>query len=162
MAVTSDIVRTWRAPGAVVADHLAQGRREDRALAFLMIGCLILFVARWPALSRQAQETGTALDQLLTYTLYGTMIILPFVLYLAAGLVFLLGRAVLPALTGFGARLSLFWALLAASPAALLWGLVAGFVGPGLQANITGALWLGAFVWFLLAGLRAAGRGAPA
>jgi hypothetical protein len=162
MAVTTDIARTWRAPGAVVADHLAQGRREDRALLFLMLACLILFLARWPALSRQVALTGGDLTQLVTYALFGTVILLPLILYGLAALLFLAGRAMMPGLTPFGARLSLFWALLAASPAALLWGLSAGFIGPGLQTTLTGAIWVAAVLWFALTGLRTAGRGQPA
>ena len=158
MAVTSDIARTWSAPGTVVARHLAAGRREDRALVFLMLACLILFVARWPALSRQATLTGAELPQLVTYALFGALVVLPLVFYGLAALIFLIARAVWPGITPFAARLCLFWALLAASPAALLWGLANGFIGPGPQAVLTGMLWCGAVTWFLIAGLRAAGR----
>jgi hypothetical protein len=158
MAVTTDIAQTWAAPGRVAARHLAHGRREDRALAFVMIGCLVLFVARWPALSREATQTGAEMDRLVAYALFGTVILLPLILYGLAALIFVAGRLIWPGLTPFGARLSLFWALLAASPAALLWGLVAGFVGPGPQATLIGGLWCVAMIWFTGAGLRAAGR----
>jgi hypothetical protein len=30
------------------------GRREDRALAMLIAACLVIFVAQWPRLSREA------------------------------------------------------------------------------------------------------------
>ena len=52
MALTVDIVRTWRAPRAVIRGLLNQGRREDRAVAFVMIACFLIFVAQWPRLKR--------------------------------------------------------------------------------------------------------------
>ncbi len=48
--------------------------------------------------------------------------------------------------TWYGARLALFWSLLAASPAWLLQGMVAGFVGPGVALQIVGAGLLLAFL----------------
>ena len=54
MAVTTDIVRTWRNPRSVMRDLLARGTREDRAVAYLFAGCLVTFIAQWPRMSRQA------------------------------------------------------------------------------------------------------------
>jgi hypothetical protein len=61
--------------------------------------------------------------------------------------------------TWFGARLALFWALLAASPLWLLNGLVAGFIGPGIALNLVGLMAVGAFLLFWGAGLWEAERG---
>ena len=47
------------------------------------------------------------------------------------------------------------WALLAASPAAVLWGLAGGLIGPGPQLTLTGAIWAGAVLVFLVASLLA-------
>jgi hypothetical protein len=49
--------------------------------------------------------------------------------------------------------------LLAASPLMLLWGLVAGFIGEGIEMTLTGSLWFVIFAWFWIAGLRQAGWG---
>ena len=57
--------------------------------------------------------------------------------------------------SAYHARFALFWALLAASPAWLIWGLVAGFVGAGVWMQLTGAVALGAFLLFWAMGLRA-------
>ena len=84
--------------------------------------------------------------------------IVPLFLYLVAGLVALIARLLGSRMTGYGARLALFWALLAASPLILLWGLTAGFVGPGIEMTIVGALWCAAFLWFWITGLRVASR----
>ena len=159
MAVTNDILRTWRDPRGVMRRHLALGRREDRAIAFLMIGCVVMFIARWPALAREAAETGAEMDRLIAYGLFGVVIILPLAMYAVAFVVFLLGRPFLSRLSAYGARLSLFWAWLAASPLALLAGLVAGFSGDPLQERLVGALWLAAIVWFTVQGLRTAAEG---
>ena len=42
MAVSSDMLRTWRGPRAVIRDLLAQGVREDRALVYLLVGLVIV------------------------------------------------------------------------------------------------------------------------
>lgn len=75
MAVTRDIVATYRGPGRVVARLLAMGQREDRALAFVMGFCVIAFVAQMPALARQAHLTGEDLDMLMGGALLGTVLI---------------------------------------------------------------------------------------
>jgi len=158
MAVTSDIVRTWTRPRAVMRDLLALGPREDRALAFLMAGCLVIFVAQWPRLSRKAFLDGTPMDQLIAYEFVSWLIVWPLALYLLAllmsGLLRLLGQPV----GAFQVRLALFWSVLAAAPAALLYGLVAGFIGPGPGAHLAGGLWLGALALFAILTLAEARR----
>ena len=42
-----------------------RAQREDRALAILMGACAILFIARWPALAREAHLAGSSLNMLL-------------------------------------------------------------------------------------------------
>ncbi|MEM9552221.1 MAG: YIP1 family protein, partial [Pseudomonadota bacterium] len=116
MPVTTDITATYRGPGRVVARLLALGQREDRALAFLMGGCLLVFVAQLPRLAREAHLTGQALDMLLGASLMAWVIIAPLIFYLLAALSHLVARAVGGKGTWFGARLALFWALLASSP----------------------------------------------
>jgi hypothetical protein len=159
MAVTTDIVATYRKPGRVVARLLGAGPREDRALVMLLGGCVVMFVAQWPRLARQSFLAGDDLQLLMAGSLFGILFVLPLLLYALAlfsrGLIWILGGRS----TGFAARLALFWALLAASPLMLLWGLVAGFIGEGLELKMTGALWLAIFLWFWMAGLRQAGWG---
>ena len=74
-------------------------------------------------------------------------------LYALAALSHLVARAAGARGTWYDARLALFWALLAASPLWLLNGLVAGFVGPGLQQDIVGGVALLAFLALWLRGL---------
>ena len=157
MPVTHDIVRTWRGPRAVVRDLLAQGRREDRAIAYLMISCFLIFVAQWPRLSRKAAGFDLPagadvpeLDRLMAYEFMAWLMIWPLFLYILAGITHLIAKAIGGQGDHYGARLALFWAMLSTVPILLLHGLMAGFVGPGPQTNLIGAVWVIAFgvIWF--------------
>ncbi len=156
MAVTRDIAATYRGPGAVMRRLLSMGQREDRALAILMAGCVAMFVAQWPRLAREAYLTEQELNPLLGGALLAWAFIAPLIFYAIALISHLIARVFGGRGSGFGARLSLFWALLAASPLVLLHGLVAGFIGPGPGLTAIGILWLVAFVAFWALGLREA------
>ncbi len=159
MSITSDIAATYRGPGRVVRRLMQGGAREDRALAVLMGGCAVAFVAQWPRLAREAHLSGEEVNTLLAGSLMGLLIFLPLVMYALTFVVQML-FALAPGtkLTGFGSRLALFWAFLAASPLMLLHGLTAGFVGPGLELTIVGVLWCVVFFWFWIGGAFAAAR----
>ncbi len=160
MPVTNDITATYRGPGKVMRKLLSMGQREDRALAFLMAGCLIVFVAQLPRLAREAHITGQELNMLMGGALLGWIIIAPLFFYLIAALSHLFAKTVGGKGSWFGARLALFWALLASSPLLLLHGLVAGFIGEGPALQIVGAIWIAIFLWFWVMGLRQAERAA--
>lgn len=160
MPVSTDIVRTYRAPRRVLREKLANGEREDRALATLMGACFLMFVAQWPSLSRQAYlDPSVPLDARMGGALMGWLFIAPMAAYVIAAASHLLAKVVGGRGTWFGARLALFWALLAASPLWLLNGLVAGFIGPGLELNLVGLIAVGAFLVIWGAGLWEAERG---
>ena len=151
MSVVRDIAATWRRPRAVMRGLLAQGRREDRALAVLIAACLVIFVAQWPRLSREAHLAGGAegvppLEAQLAISFFAMLMIWPLLAYALAALSHLVARALGGRGTWFAARLALFWALLASTPAWLLYGLVSGFIGPGLAQSIVGGSLLLAFV----------------
>ncbi|WP_372893595.1 YIP1 family protein [Rhodosalinus sp.] len=163
MPVTTDIAATYRSPRAVMRRLLAAGRREDRALAILMGGCLLAFIGRWPALQRAATlETdaeGPSFEAMMAGALFGWIFVAPLLFYGLAALSHLVARALGGQGGFFGARLALFWSFLAAAPLLLLHGLVEGFVGPGPGLQIVGVLWLVAFGWFWIASLREAEKG---
>ena len=161
MPVAADIVATYRGPRRVMRRLLNMGPREDRALAMLMAGCIIVFVGQWPRLAREAHLTGQELNPLLGGALMAWIFIAPLLLYALALVTHLISRALGGQGTGYGARMALFWSFLAASPLILLHGLVAGFVGPGIQLQIVGALWLAVFGWFWITNLREAEWGGP-
>ncbi|SLN65513.1 hypothetical protein [Roseisalinus antarcticus] len=163
MAVTADILRTWRGPREVMRSLLAHGPREDRALAYLITACVLLFVAQWPRLVRVAQGLETVqgqdspeLVQLVAYAFFGSVMVLPLVFYALAALSHLLARPLGGQGSWYSARLALFWTLLATAPVALLYGLVRGFSGPGIPAEILGLVWLAGFALIWLQCLREA------
>lgn len=151
MPVTTDILRAWRAPRALIREKLGQGLREDRALAVLMGGCGLAFVAQWPRLSREAfLNPDVPLEARLGGALMGWIFIAPLLFYALGAASHLVARAVGGKGTWFGARLALFWALLAVSPVLLLNGLVGGFIGSGPAATLVGVLVLVGFLYLWL------------
>lgn len=156
MTATRDIVISYRNPVAVISRLLGQGTREDRNLIYLMVACLIFFVAQTPRLAREAFIDGTELNMLLGAALMGWLFIAPLLLYGLAAVTYLVLKLLRGNPTGYSTRLALFWALLASSPLVLLHGLTAGFIGPGIELQIVGLVWLCIFLWFWISGLRVA------
>ena len=158
MSLSQNIVATYRGPRRVMERLLSLGQREDRALAYLMGACVIIFIAQTPRLAREAHLSGEDLNMLLGATLMAWVFIAPLLLYGLAALVGGISRLLGGQGSMYSARLALFWALLAASPLVLLHGLVAGFIGPGLELQAVGLIWCVMFVWFWVAGQWASER----
>ncbi|GGH57909.1 YIP1 family protein [Frigidibacter albus] len=153
MALTDDILATWRNPRRVMARILDAGPREDRALVFLLVAVLVIYVSLWPALSRAAVLMPEApLAQRLLAAFFGVLLLVP-VAYPLAALSHLASRAAGGQGTWHGARIALFWALLAISPLMLLRGLVAGLIGAGVQLQLLDLLVFAGFLWIWLSGL---------
>lgn len=159
MPVSTDILRAWRMPRRVLREKLEAGPREDRAIAVVMAACVLIFVAQWPSLSREAfltQEAAKAqglpldsvptLQALMGSRLLGIVFFLPLILYALAWLSHGVARLVGGKGTAFGARLALFWALLASTPVILFHGLLRGFIGTAPSVTIVG---IGVFASFL-------------
>ncbi|MEL6207704.1 MAG: YIP1 family protein [Pseudomonadota bacterium] len=151
MAATRDILQSYRAPRAVFQRLLAAGQREDRAIAYLMAGCLVMFVAQWPGLQRMVLEDpdGPPLDARIGGALLAWVFVMPLLAYCIAALAHIIARLFGGQGTWYGARLALFWGLLTASPLMLLHGLATGVIGSGAPLYATGLLWWLAFlgVW---------------
>ena len=160
MAITRNITATYRGPGRVMRRLLELGQREDRALAYLMASCALIFIAQLPRLARQAHLTGEDLNMLMGATLMAWLFVAPLLLYVIALVARGIGRILGGKGTAYGARLALFWALLASAPLLLFHGLVAGFIGPGPELQIVGFLWLLVFAWFWIGGSIAQERAA--
>ncbi|WP_158963459.1 YIP1 family protein [Chachezhania sediminis] len=161
MTISRDIVATYRGPGTVFRRILAAAT-EARALVYLMAGCGLVFVAQLPRLARQAHLTGEDLNPLMGGSLMAWLFIAPLIFYLIATLSHVVAKVLGGQGDFFGARVALFWALLASSPLMLLNGLVAGFIGPGTPLQLVGIAWLAVFLWFWFAGLRQAERAGEA
>ncbi len=141
MAVTLDILRAWRDPKGLIRDKLGAGRREDRALAVAMGACFLIFVAQWPKLSRDAfLQPEVPLEARLGASLLGILFLLPLMLYALGLLSHLVAKAIGGKGSNFGARLALFWAMLGVAPLMLFQGLLAGFLGQGVQVTTVGVI----------------------
>lgn len=156
MAITDDILTTYRAPGQVMRAVLAGERHEARALAYLLAAVLVIFIAQWPGMSRAAFiEPDVPLSQRMFAAFLAVLAVIP-VFYALAGLSHLAARALGGRGSYFSARLVLFWALLAVTPLMLFQGLVAAFSGPGPALTLTGVAVFAVFLLFWLTGLRIA------
>lgn len=156
MSVTADIWESWRAPARVMRRRLAEGQREDRALAFLMIACALIFVSEWPALMRA--HSDAPVEARLGGAMLAWLGIMPLAFYGIAALSHLLARLAGGRGSFFGARLALFWALLVAAPVWLIAAAIS-FALPGPLATAIEAAALAGLIWVWLPGLIAAERG---
>jgi hypothetical protein len=160
MSVAADILALWRRPRETFRAKLAEGPREDRALAVLMGASALYFIAQWPQHARAAHlDPSVPLDARIGGALMGAVFLLPLVAYGVAALSHLVARAGGGRGTHAGARLALFWAMLATAPAMLLYGAVAGLSGPGALAATIGLGVFLAFLWLWITLLRTAEAG---
>lgn len=160
MSVTTDMVASLRKPGAVMQKHLALGRREDRALIFLMASCLMFFVSKTPVLSREAHLNNTDIGPALGSQILIWMFIIPLVLYFLAGLLRVLLRVFgCKRADWYETRLAFFWSLLVITPVTLLNGLTEGLLGRGTESSIVAAVGVILFSWVLFGSLKAACKG---
>jgi hypothetical protein len=157
MALTQDIFATYKGPRRVVARFLGQGRNEVRALLFMLIAGVLMFIAVAPYQAREAQlDPEIPLEARLYWAAFFYILIVPILVYLFALLVWGLSRIARRKITGYEIRFTLIWALLASTPVMLLAGLMAGFVGPSIQLQLVGFIWLVVFGWFWISGLLSA------
>lgn len=143
----------------MMARLLSMGRREDRALAFLLVGCILLFTAQAPWQARQAlHDPGVPLSARLYWSGLFFMFVLPVLAYAIAAASHIAARLIGGQGSWYGARLALFWAMLAISPLSLLAGLMQG-LAPGPGADTLGVVVTAAFLWLWLGGLGRAETG---
>lgn len=159
MSITLNILATYRRPRAVLRGLLAQGRREDRALMFLLAACGLMFVAQWPRLARAAElSEEVPLQGFLAGALFGWLFVAPLLFFALAATLHLGMRALRKNSSWFSARLVLFWSLLAIAPLLLLHGLLAGIVGPVPAVTAFGFVVALCFIYILVQGLREAAQ----
>ena len=150
MAVTADIISSWRHPRAGVRRHLARGMSEPFAFSLLVAFLIIAFIGQWPVASRDAFLAGepSAAPRLLARGL-AVLATIPFWYGLAALARLIAGRMGGQG-TWYSARIALFWALVTVSPLLLLQGLVQGMIGQSPALTATYVAIGGAFVWLWL------------
>ncbi|MEO0389913.1 MAG: YIP1 family protein [Pseudomonadota bacterium] len=150
---TTNVVATYtRGPGTVIRRLLAFGQREDRALIYLMVACIIMAAGSLPGIARRAHLAGNDPGPEMQAAVLAWVLFAPLALYLIAPITRLIGMIFRGSGSWYGARLALFWALLAASPLYLLLGLTDGFVGQGIEWRGVGIAWIAAFLWFWIGG----------
>jgi hypothetical protein len=117
MSVTAEILATWRDPAGPVRRLLANGPREDRALVILIGACILLYVARcriWRA--RPRLDPTVPLMRAWGSRCSVMLFVLPLLALCAGLLIHLIVRAWGGMAQAWGARMALFWALLAITP----------------------------------------------
>ncbi|MEZ7812666.1 MAG: YIP1 family protein [Paracoccaceae bacterium] len=154
MSISYDLLVSYKTPRRIIARKLAEGPREDRALALVMGSCALLFVARFPIDARLAAEfPEIPLDARLTGGLFSLLFIAPLFFYLLAGFSGLLLRVFGGPKSFYGPRLALFWALLCTAPLMMLQGILSGFIGSGVITSAFGLVVFIAFLYIWLMGL---------
>ena len=136
MAVTTDILESWRHPRLVLRRHLARARSEAFVFTFLFVFLLLTFVSLWPGQAREAFLTPTEpLQPRLLAVALALLATIP-LWYGLAALSHLIARRFGGQGDYYRARLALFWALVVVSPLLLVQGLVAGMIGQGAQLTL--------------------------
>lgn len=148
------LLAAYRHPGRALRRALTGARREDRALARLMAAAGLIFVASWPRALRGAD--AVPVEARLAGALVATIFLLPLLAYGLAALSHLAAWALGGRGSGYGARLALFRALLAAAPLMLVQSLAAAVTGTGWLSALSGGAVFVAFLWLWLAGFGAA------
>jgi hypothetical protein len=155
MSLSTDILRSYRAPRLVVREQLGAGRREDRVLVHLMLACVLIFVAQWPGVTRAAQlDPSVPLQARLGGVLMAVLFVLPLIAYALAFLIWLALRLVGP-VSAYGVRLALFWAVLAITPLMLAQAALSTALTQGGAMQLFGFVVLAGFLFILFGGLRA-------
>ena len=136
----------------------AAGASEKENLAYLVGGCVISFIAQWPAQSRQAFINQQPVDELMGAILLSNLFLLPLIFYLVSAIVFIFAKIFKSNILGVELRLIIFWSYLATSPILLLVGLVEGFFGKSNQYYLVAGFWLSVFLVFVYLGFRGRSR----
>ncbi len=155
MSATNDIFATYLGPARVLRRRIETSPGEAGALMTLMMACFIIFVSQWPYLSLQAQiDPSRGVSERVAYALFAWVFIWPLAFYVIALGTYALFRLLRSVSTAFEHRMALFWALLAAVPLWLLWGMLRGIIGETSAVDTVGFLAFAAFVVFWSTGLR--------
>lgn len=148
------ILQSWRHPGKVITS--LRGAPDRVLIVILMLAMLMFLIAQAPGHARAAQlDPSIPLGARMGGALLAVMFMMPLLAYGLAALVSSLSRLTRWRVQPVESRLALFWALLAVSPAMLLAGMTAGFVGPGPALTLVQALAGAAFLVIWGAGLKA-------
>ena len=154
MSVVINISKTYYRPMKTYSNMFAAGASEKENLAYLVGGCIISFIAQWPAQSRQAFINQQPVDELMGAILLSNLFLLPLIFYLVSAIILIFAKIFKSNILGVELRLIIFWSYLATTPILLLVGLVEGFFGKNYQYYLAAGLWLSVFLIFVYLGFR--------
>ena len=137
MSAALDVVAFHIRPRPVAKRRLSETASEGHAFMYLILACLLFFVAQIPELVRLdlLAESQAPLNALAAGRFVGVAVFAPLLFYTLAALAALAFRAADFRISWLESRISLFWALLATAPSVLILGLLRGLT----QAD--GILW---------------------
>ena len=148
MALSSDMVASYIRPRKTMRSVLQRGESEGYALGILMVSCVVIFVARWPSLAREAHlDPSIPLQARMGGALMALVMIAPLLLYALAALSHVVAKVFRGKGDFFAARLALFWSLFVVTPLFLFVGLVDGFIGKGPESSAAQFILLAAFLY---------------
>lgn len=154
MPLIQSITRSYRSPQVVFRQMWTAGIAERKSLALVMGASAAGFISALPELSRRAHLEALDLQQLMGGALLGWIFMAPLMFYCLALVLYWITRPFLKHLTAGQMRVIVFWSLVVAVPVLLLHGLVAGFIGPSLQKQIIGMIWVLVVLRTFVAGIR--------
>lgn len=147
MSVAGEIVRTWGNPRDVIRGQLEAGHREARLFGYLAIACIANLFGQMPNLyARTVQEPSIGMDARFGGAAFGWLFLAPLFFYMIAALSRLSAKLFGGKGTPQGARLALFWALLAVAPVWFVIGSLSAFINPGLIFSVLAFVALLGFV----------------
>lgn len=160
-SLTGAIARAWLRPRAVMAQQVAEGLSEPRALFHLMLASGLLFVASLPAAVQTARQLAVedSLSGTVAAHIFGYFFVAPLFAYGVAALAHLSVRAFGGREPFLAARSALFWSVLVAAPVALATAALDALLLPGggrsalLWGQILGYLGIAFWVWVFAASL---------
>lgn len=155
MSLTKNILRSYRAPRVVLRGLIEQGLREPQVLFFGTLACALIYVAQWPGLSRAAVlDPSVTFEQRMGGALFGTIFLLPLILYGVAGVLQIVLRVVRHAVPGLWVRAALFWSLLCVTPLMLVQAALSVMFSSIGVALVFGVGVAAIFAYILIQGLR--------
>jgi len=147
MSLWRDIAQTYVAPGRVIRRLHSRPVPDRSLLVYLMAACAIAFIARLPGQVAQYHPTADApVEAFFASALVAGLIFAPLLFYILALIGHAIARLAGGTGNGQGARLALFWPLLALQPFVILIEIIRNLAPDGLLlAGASGAVGL----WFL-------------
>ena len=154
MPLIQSITQSYRNPQLVFRQMWVAGVVESKSLALVMGASVAGFISALPELARRAHLESLDLQQLMGGALLGWIFMAPLMFYCLALVLYWILGLFLKTITAAQMRVIVFWSLVVAVPVLLLHGLVAGFIGPSVQKQIIGIVWIAVVMRTFISGVR--------